>query len=99
MRDYYIFKSGRLQRKDNSLIIETLDERIFIPIEEVDSLYIFGEVDINTKALNFIAQKGIVVHFFNYYGWWTSSLYPREELLAGEVVIKQAEHYLDKSKR
>lgn len=99
MKDYYIFKSGRLQRKDNSLAFETSEEMIYIPIKDVDSLYIFGEVDINTKALNFIAQQGIVVHFFNYYGWWTSSLYPREELLAGEIIIKQAEHYIDKSKR
>ncbi|WPM32682.1 type I-B CRISPR-associated endonuclease Cas1b [Hydrogenobacter sp. T-2] len=99
MRNYYIFKSGRLSRKDNSIMFETQEEFKSIPVNDIDSLYIFGEVDINTKALNFLAQKGIVVHIFNYYGWWTGSLYPREELLAGEVVIRQAEHYLDRNKR
>lgn len=99
MKNYYIFKSGRLSRKDNSVMFETSEGYTSIPINDIDSLYLFGEIDINTKALNFIAQKGIVVHIFNYYGWWTGSLYPREELLAGEVVIKQAEHYLDKIKR
>jgi CRISPR-associated protein Cas1 len=99
MKDYYIFKSGRISRKDNSVFLETADGNIPIPIEDVDSLYLFGEIDLNTKAINFFAQKGIVIHFFNYYGWYTGSFSPRENLLSGEVVVRQAEHYLDKEKR
>ena len=99
MKDYYIFKSGRLSRKDNSVFLETNEGNIPIPVEEVDSLYLFGEIDLNTKAINFFAQKGIVIHFFNYYGWYTGSFYPRENLLSGEVVVKQAQHYLDNEKR
>ncbi len=99
MKDYYIFKSGRIGRKDNSVFLETSDGDIPIPVNDVDSLYLFGEIDLNTKAINFFAQKGIVVHFFNYYGWWTGSFYPRENLLSGEVIVKQAEHYLDVKKR
>lgn len=99
MKDYYIFKSGRISRKDNSIFLETQEGNIPIPINDVDSLYFFGEIDVNTKALNFFAQNGIVIHFFNYYGWYTGSLYPREELLSGEVLVRQAEHYLVKEKR
>ena len=99
MKDYYIFKSGRLSRKDNSVFLETNEGNIPIPIEEVDSLYLFGEIDLNTKAINFFAQKGIVIHFFNYYGWYTGSFCPKENLLSGEVVVRQAEHYLDNEKR
>ncbi|MCR4420910.1 MAG: type I-B CRISPR-associated endonuclease Cas1 [Spirochaetales bacterium] len=99
MKDYYIFKSGRISRKDNSIFIETSDGNIPIPVEDVDSLYLFGEIDLNTKAINFFAQKGIVLHFYNYYGWYTGSFYPRENLLSGEVIVKQAEHYIDKDKR
>jgi len=99
MKDYYIFKSGRLSRKDNSVFLETNEGNIPIPVEEVDSLYLFGEIDLNTKAINFFAQKGIVIHFFNYYGWYTGSFCPKENLLSGEVVVRQAEHYLDNEKR
>ncbi|MCX7759551.1 MAG: CRISPR-associated endonuclease Cas1, partial [bacterium] len=70
-----------------------------IPVNDIDSIYLFGEIDLNTKAINFFAQQGIVIHFFNYYGWWTGSFYPREELLSGEVIVRQAEHYLDQKKR
>lgn len=99
MKDYYIFKNGRITRKDNSIFLETNGGDIPIPINEIYSLYLFGEIDLNTKALNFLAKNGIVVHFFNYYGWYTGSFYPKEELLSGEVVVRQAEHYLDKEKR
>ncbi len=99
MKDYYIFKSGRISRKDNSIFLETAEGNIPIPVNDIDSLYLLGEIDLNTKAINFFAHNGIVIHFFNYYGWWTGSFYPRENLLSGEVIVRQAEHYLDSGKR
>ncbi|MCX7759391.1 MAG: type I-B CRISPR-associated endonuclease Cas1b [bacterium] len=99
MKDYYIFKSGRISRKDNSIFLETSEVNIPIPVNEIDSLYLFGEIDFNTKAINFLSQQGIVVHIFNYYGWWPGSFYPREELLSGDVIVHQVEHYLDQKKR
>lgn len=99
MKDYYIFKSGRISRKNNSIFLETKEENIPIPINDIDSLYLFGEIDLNTRVMHFFSQNRIVVHFFNYYGWWTGSFYPRENLLSGQVIVKQVEHYLDPNKR
>jgi CRISPR-associated protein Cas1 len=99
MKDYYIFKNGRISRKDNSVFLETQEGNIPIPINDIESLYLFGEIDLNTKAINFFAQNKIVVHFFNYYGWYTGSFYPKEFLLSGDVIVKQAEHFLDNNKR
>jgi CRISPR-associated protein Cas1 len=99
MKDYYIFKSGRVSRKDNSIVLETNDGNIFIPINDIDSLCFFGEIDINTKAMNFLAQQQVVVHFFNYYGWYTGSFYPREFLLSGDVLVAQVKAYLDMHSR
>lgn len=99
MKDYYIFKSGRISRKDNSIVFETNDGNIFIPINDIDSLCFFGEIDINTKAMNFLAQQQVVVHFFNYYGWYTGSFYPREFLLSGDVLVAQVKAYLDMHSR
>jgi CRISPR-associated protein Cas1 len=98
-KNYYILRSGRLKRKQNTLFIENKEGKKAIPINDVKSLFVFGELDINTKLLNFLAQNKITVHFFNYYGFYSGSFYPREQLLAGSLLVKQVEHYLDNSKR
>ena len=40
MKDYYIFKSGRFSRKDNSIFFETTDGNIPLPINDIDSIYL-----------------------------------------------------------
>lgn len=95
----YIFNDGELKRKDNTLFFETEQGRKFIPIEDVSDFYIFGEVTLNKRFLEFISQKEVVLHFFNYYGYYTGSYYPREHLNSGYVILKQSEHYLDDKKR
>ncbi|HEX14094.1 MAG TPA: type I-B CRISPR-associated endonuclease Cas1 [Desulfurella acetivorans] len=103
MRDYYIFKSGRLKRQDNSIIFEytedNVEKKIPIPVNDIDSIYLFGEVDINTKLINFLSQNNIIIHFFNYYGYYTGSFYPKEFLLSGDLLVKQVLHYYSKKKR
>lgn len=99
-RSYYIFKSGRIKRKQNTLYLENEgDSAKPIPVENVDDLYFFGEIDLNTKLLNFLGQKGKNVHLFNYYGHYTGSFYPREKNVSGFLLVKQVEHYLDNDKR
>ena len=53
----------------------------------------------NTAFINYISQYGIPVHFFNYYHFYTGSFYPKEKLLAGQLLVKQVEHYTDNCKR
>lgn len=99
-RSYYIFKSGRLRRKENTLYFKGEDDSTkAIPIEDVDDLYFFGELDLNTKLLNFLGQQGKNVHIFNYYGHYTGSFYPREKNVSGFLLIRQVEHYGDGAKR
>jgi CRISPR-associated protein Cas1 len=95
----YIFSSGELSRKDNTLYFETEEGRRFIPVEDTGEIMMFGEVDINKKLLEFLSQKEIILHFFNYHGYYMGSFYPREHLNSGYMTLKQAEHYLDEAKR
>jgi CRISPR-associated protein Cas1 len=100
MRDYYILRGGRLRRQENTIYIESSDgEKKAIPINDVQSLFVFGEVDVNTKLLVFLSQYGIPMHVFNYYGYYSGSYYPRERLLSGFLLVRQAEHYLSPEKR
>ena len=99
-QSYYLYKSGRLQRKDNTLEIVYKDNtKKSIPVERVDNIYVMTEFDFNTSLLNFLSQFGINIHFFNYYGFYTGTYYPKELLVSGKLLIKQVEHYNDKEKR
>lgn len=103
-QSYYIFRSGRLRRKQNTLYLEQEGEdgqiqRHPIPIENVRDLYLFGEIDLNTKLLSFLAQNEVVVHCFNYYGFYVGSFYPRETNVSGYLLVQQVKHYLDPQER
>lgn len=75
-----------------------VDRRV-VPVEDVEALYCFGEMTLNSKLIHFLARQNIVAHFFNYYGFYSSSLVPRDYLVSGEVLVRQVEHYLDPEKR
>ncbi len=95
----YIFSSGELSRKDNTLYFETGEGRRYIPVEDTGEIMIFGEVTVNKKLLEFLSVKEIILHFFNHHGYYMGSFYPREHLNSGYMTLKQAEHYLDEKKR
>ncbi len=141
-RNYYIFSSGKLIRKQNTLyfepgkasepveneepreIIEEIESvspegevvddsvenneetdepkklpRKPIPVEDIESIYCFSELRFNTKFLNFLAQKQITLHLFNYYGYYSGSFYPREPFVSGKLLVRQVEAYKDMEKR
>lgn len=95
----YIFSNGDIQRKDNTLFFEGEEGKKCIPVEDTQELMVFGEVSFNKKILEFLSQKEIIMHYFNYYGYYMGTFYPREHLNSGFMIIKQAEHYLNEEKR
>ena len=96
----YIFSSGKLSRKDNTLFVEKDDgTKKFLPVEHVKEIFSFGEIAFNTAALNFLSQKNIIFHYFNYYGYYAGSFYPREHYNSGFMILRQSQTYSDDEKR
>lgn len=95
----YLFSSGMLRRKDNSILFQTDERKRVLPVEDINDIYIFGEIDVTKKFLEFMTQKKICIHYFNHYGYYVGTFYPREHLNSGHVILKQAEHYIDPTKR
>ena len=96
----YIFSEGELHRKHNTLYFQGSDgKKKFVPIENTGEIYIFGEVTVNKKLLELLTKAQIILHFFNYHGYYVGSYYPREYYNSGYMILKQAEYYLDESKR
>ncbi|MHA1694236.1 MAG: CRISPR-associated endonuclease Cas1, partial [Candidatus Helarchaeota archaeon] len=97
----YIFNSGVLKRSENTLIFtnEKTGKKKVLPVEAIDEIIVFGELDINKRLLDFLNTKRIVIHFFNYYGYYIGTYYPREYLNSGLIILKQVEHYICDEKR
>ncbi len=99
-KTYYIFSSGALKRRDNTIYFQSEDGKThFIPIADTSDIVVFGEVDINKRFLEFLSQQEVTLHYFNHYGYYMGTFYPREHLNSGYMILRQAEHYLDDSSR
>ena len=79
-RAYYLFRSGRLRRRQNTLYLEWeadgQTQRQAIPVEDVEALFAMGELDLNTRLLSFLGRHGISLHVFNYHGFYVGSSTP-----------------------
>lgn len=95
----YVFNNGQFKRKDNTIFFESEEGRRFLPVEDIKEIHIFSEVDLNKRFLEFLTQKEIILHFYNNYGYYVGSYYPREHLNSGYMILRQAEHYMDKERR
>ena len=96
----FVFSNGKLKRRQNTIYFENEGGiRKFIPVENTREIHIFGEVTINKEILEFLSKNEIILHFYNYYGYYVGSYYPREHYNSGFMILKQAEFYLDREER
>jgi CRISPR-associated protein Cas1 len=104
-RTFYFFNAGRLSRKDNTIKFSPTDDKgkelppRYLPVENIEELYLFGSMDANSAFFNFLGKNDISVHFFDYYENYTGSFMPRDYLLSGKMIIAQTKSYIDKKKR
>ncbi|OXS24610.1 MAG: subtype I-B CRISPR-associated endonuclease Cas1 [Acetobacterium sp. MES1] len=99
-RDYYFYNDGIIRRKDNTITFTSeANGNRDLPIENMGNLYVMSEMSLNTSLINLLAKYGVCIHFFNYYSFYTGSFYPREQLVSGNIIVKQVEYYQDNEKR
>lgn len=97
---YYLFSNGTLSRNDNVFRLKTSSgEYKDLKIEVSREIYVFGELTLNTKCLNYMGQLNIPTHFFNYYGFYTGSFYPKETKVSGVLLVKQVENFLNEQNK
>ncbi|MFU8861972.1 MAG: type I-B CRISPR-associated endonuclease Cas1b [Cyclonatronaceae bacterium] len=72
---------------------------VFLPVERIDSIHAYSSMRINTALLNFLAEKHIPLHTYNYYGSYTGTYWPREPIPNGKIQQNQFIHYADPVRR
>lgn len=108
-KTYYLFNPGILERKDNTLRFTPCTDNDdappdntrsrYLPVEDIGEFYVFGSLKANSSLFNFLGQKDIAVHFFDYYENYTGSFMPRDYLLSGKMLLAQTSNYQNKKKR
>nr|WP_320058869.1 type I-B CRISPR-associated endonuclease Cas1b [uncultured Bacteroides sp.] len=108
-KTYYLFNPGSLERRDNTLKFTPISDSEaehpvqgaprYLPVEDINEFYVFGSLTANSALFNFLGQKDIAVHFFDYYENYTGSFMPRDGLLSGRMLLAQTSAYQDKKKR
>ncbi|WP_235598460.1 type I-B CRISPR-associated endonuclease Cas1b [Kosmotoga arenicorallina] len=99
-KNYFVFSSGTLKRKDNTIALEKESgKRKYIPIEKIQSLYFFGEINFNSRLLAFLSQQQIALHVFNRNGWYVGSFAPRKQKVSGKLLTEQVKAYIERDRR
>ena len=98
-----------MERKDNTLKFTpySVDEDgaehplqpRYLPVEDINEFYCFGALKASSSLFNFLGQKDICMHFFDYYENYTGSFMPRDSLISGKMLLAQTAAYQNIKKR
>ncbi len=108
-KTFYLFNPGQLERRDNTLKFTPFAENEidgvihgqprYLPVEDINEFYVFGSLHATSSLFNFLGQKDIAIHFFDYYENYTGSFMPRDSLLSGRMILAQTSMFQSKKKR
>ncbi len=98
-KTYYITQSGVLKREHGTVVLRADGKKpVYIPINDIDDIFVFSEITLNKRLLSFLRQQGVPIHFYDRVGY-IGSFMPEGVGQSSHVFIKQVEYYADESKR
>lgn len=99
-KDYYILKDGRLSRKNDTMRLHYGDGAFKdLPIHKIDSIHVLSDMTFNSRYIDFMNKHGVPLHFYNYYGFYTGSFYPKETNVSGRLLTEQVLASVSEDKR
>jgi len=95
MESLYITKGGSLFRRGHTIMLVSAkgNDKEYFPIEQIEDIHVMSKVRFNSALLEFLTKKRVPMHFYNYFGHYVGSYYPKEYLVSGHMLVKQTQHY------
>jgi len=99
-RNYHVFSNGRLERREDTLRLVTEDgENKPMPVENVEAVYLHGQVDFNTRLVGFLNDNGVAAHVFGWHDYYSGSVMPERGQTSGQTLVAQVGAYEDATHR
>lgn len=96
---FYLYESGVLQRKDDSLVLNTKSKSAYyLPIEQISMIMCFADIILNKRVLSLLNKYEVPIVFFNYYGNCIGRFIPKKNMYR-KVIVEQVTFYNDVDKR
>lgn len=98
--NHHVFADGDLRRDESTLRIDTPDgETERLQVENVDALYLHGQLTFNTRALSLLDDHDVAVHVFGWNDYYQGSYLPKRAHVSGNTVVEQVRAYDDPDRR
>lgn len=98
-RNYHLINDGILTRQDYNILFENKERKKYIPVETMDSLYIYSNTIFTSEFFSFANKKGVDIAFFDKFGEKIGSFVPQNCRKNMKTQIKQMQIYQDTKER
>lgn len=83
-----------IKRWENTITIIKKDEtKKVIPIEIIDSIYIYTQLSLTTWLLELLNKYNIPIYFHWYYWNFTGSFFPKEKVTSWAIIVEQVNNF------
>jgi len=99
-KNYHVFSDGRIERQEDTIRLVTDDgDKKYLPVENVEALFLHGQVDYNTRLMSFLDDHGVAIHVFGWNDYYAGSVMPERGQTSGRTVVAQVRAYDDPDHR
>ena len=99
MYEFYISRSGVLEREGNTIYFKGEDFKTHIPVDNISEIIIAAKVGLSSWAIDYLSKLNIPVHVLTENGTYLASLFPFGKNAAGIDTVKQALAYSNTGQR
>lgn len=98
--NHHVFADGELSRREDTLRLDKLDgEHTYLPIENIHTLYLHGQITFNTRVVGLLNDHAVPVHIFGWKDYYRGSILPKRKHVSGNTVVQQVRTYDEHEKR